>query len=147
MHEAESIWFKDVKTGDEMRQAQRIRELVLEFEQGFPHDVNIDGYDDAAYHVLMLDGERPVGTARVRETNPGEGMIARIAVLRSHRGNGLGERLIRELERAAVRQGLRTIHVEPHAHLDAFFERQGYLRTAGPFTQGHHELIRMAKTL
>lgn len=147
MHQAETIWFKDVTTGDEIRQAQRIRELVLEVEQGFPHDVNIDGCDDSAHHVLMLDGERPVGTARLTETNPGEGMIARLAVMPSHRGNGLGEGLIRELECAAVCRGLRTIYVEPHAHLSAFFERHGYVRTAGPFTQGRHELIRMAKTL
>ena len=138
---------QDVTTCDEVRQAQLVRKLVLELQHGFPHEVNVDGDDDSAHHVLMLDGERPVGTARLTETSSGEGMIARIAVVPSHRGYGLGEGLIRELEGAAVRLGLRTIRVEPHAHLAAFFERQGYVRTSGPFTLGSHELIRMTRGL
>ncbi len=147
MHQAETIWFKEVTTGDDLREAQRIRALVLEAEQGFAHDVNIDGHDDSAYHVLMLDGDRAVGTARLTETGPGEGMIARIAVLPSHRGSGLGEGLVRELESVAALRGLEAVHVEPHAHLGGFFERLGYERLAEAFTQDQHHLIRMRKAL
>ncbi len=148
MHRAnDTISIKEVQTADELAQAQRIREIVLEAEQGFPHAVNVDGRDAQADHVLMLDGDEPVGTARLTEVGPGEGMIARIAVLASHRGKGLGERLLRGLEPAARRRALHTIHLRPHARLERFFRGLGYIRVSDVLTQGRHALIRMRKRL
>ena len=49
------ISIQQVKTADELRRAQRIREIVLEDEQGFSHKVNVDGQDPSAMHVLVLD--------------------------------------------------------------------------------------------
>ncbi len=46
-----AISIKQVGTADELRQAQGIREIVLEDEQGFPHEVNVDGQDPSAIHV------------------------------------------------------------------------------------------------
>ncbi len=84
------ISIKQVRTADELRQAQRIRRIVLEAEQGFPHEVNVDGLDPSALHVLVLDRGEPVGTARVTKRSETEGMLARIALLPSHLGRGLG---------------------------------------------------------
>ena len=73
----DSISIKEVKTPEELKQAQAIRVKVLESEQGFPHDVNVDGLDQSADHVLMLDDGVPVATARLTVTHSGEGKIAR----------------------------------------------------------------------
>ncbi len=48
-----TISIKEVHTAEELKQAQKIREEVLEKEQGFPHDVNIDGLDPSAIHALL----------------------------------------------------------------------------------------------
>ena len=77
----DSISIKEVKTPEELKQAQAIRVKILETEQGFPHDTNIDGLDESADHVLILDNGVPVATARLTVTDSGEGKIARIAVL------------------------------------------------------------------
>ncbi len=143
----DTVSIKEVKTADELAQAQRIRQSVLEAEQGFAHDVNVDGRDARADHVLMLDGGDPVGTARLTEVGPGKGMIARIAVLASHRGQGLGEHLIRALESAARRRGFRSVHLQPHARLERFFRALGYTRDSAALTHGRHSLIRMTKKL
>ncbi len=58
------ISIKEVKTPEELKQAQAIRVKVLESEQGFPHDMNIDGLDESADHILILDDGVPVATAR-----------------------------------------------------------------------------------
>ncbi len=125
------ISIKQVRTADELRQAQRIRRIVLEAEQGFPPEVNVDGLDPSALHVLVLDRGEPVGTARVTKRSETEGMLARIALLPSHRGKGLGKRMLRHLEALAKRAGLETIFVEPHAHLEPFFRRLGYETVPG----------------
>ncbi len=147
METVDSISIKEVKTPEDLKQAQAIRIKILETEQGFPHDMNIDGLDESADHILILDDGVPVATARLTVTDSGEGKIARIAVLGSHRGIGLGRRLIRALEGAAKARDLHTIHLEPHAHLEPFFRALGYERITEPVTVGPHRLLGMVKRL
>ena len=147
MKNASGISIKEVDTAEELKQAQAIRVKVLESEQGFPHDVNVDGLDESADHVLILDDGVPVATARLTVLGSGEGKIARIAVLQSHRWLGLGKRLIGGLEGVAKRRRLRTLHVEPHAHLEPFFRALGYERTTEPVKVGPHRLLGMVKRL
>ncbi len=140
-----AISVKQVRTPDELRQAQRIREIVLEAEQGFRHEVNVDGQDTSAMHVLVLDRGEPVGTARVTKRSETEGMLARISLLRSHRGKGLGKLMLRHLESVAKHAGLRTIYVEPHAHLEPFFRSLGYETVPGRVELGGRQLIRLRR--
>ena len=147
MENGDGISIEEVSSAEELRQAQAIRVKVLESEQGFPHEVNVDGLDQSADHVLMLDDGVPVATARLTASDSGEGEIARIAVLGSHRGIGLGRRLIRALEGTAKARGLHTIHLEPHAHLEPFFRALGYERITEPVTVGPHRLLGMVKRL
>ena len=147
MKVVDSISITEVKTPDELKQAQAIRVKILETEQGFPHDVNIDGRDESADHVLVRDGEVPVATARLTVLAPGEGKIARIVVLPSHRGLGLGKKLIRRLEVVAKQRGLHTVHLEPHVHLVPFFRALGYESVTEPVTVGQHRLQGMVKRL
>ena len=139
------ITIKEVRTAKELEQAQEIRVRVFEEEQGFPHEVNIDGADQAASHVLVLDEEVPVATARITVGAEGQGMIARIAVLSSHRGMGLGKHLVQELEGIGRRGGLQTLCMEPHAHLEGFYRALGYEKVPGSVEVAGHHLIRMRK--
>ena len=139
------ITIKEVRTAKELEQAQEIRVRVFEEEQGFPHEVNIDGADQAASHVLVLDEEVPVATARITVVAEGQGMIARIAVLSSHRGMGLAKHLVQELEGIGRRGGLQTLCMEPHAHLESFYRALGYEKVPGSADVAGHHLIRMRK--
>ena len=141
----EAITIRKVSTAEELQQAHEIRVRVFEEEQGFPHEVNIDGVDQRASHVLVLDGEVPVATARLTIVAEGQGMIARIAVLPSHRGMGLGKHLVQELETLGRRDGLHTLCLEPHAHLEDFYKALGYEKVAGSMDLAGHRLIRMKK--
>ena len=141
----DAITVRRVNTAEELQQAQEIRVRVFEEEQGFPHEVNIDGVDRAASHVLVFDGEVPVATARLTVVAEGEGMIARIAVLPSHRGKGLGRHLVQELEAMGRNDGLHTLCLEPHAHLEDFYHVLGYEKVAGSVNVAGYRLIRMKK--
>jgi len=139
------ITIREVSTAEELEQAQEIRARVFEDEQGFPHELNVDGADQAASHVLALDEGVPVATARLTIVGAGQGKIARIAVLPSHRGMGLGKQLVRELEALGRRDGLNTFCMEPHAHLEGFYQALGYETVAGSLDLARHPLIRMKK--
>ncbi len=139
------ITITEVSTAEELEQAQEIRVRVFEEEQGFPHELNVDGADQAASHVLVLDEGVPVATARLTIVAEGEGMIARIAVLPSHRGKGLGQHLVQELESIGRRDGLQTLSMEPHAHLEAFYRALGYETMAGSVDIAGYRLIKMRK--
>ena len=141
----DAITVRRVSTAEELQQAQEIRVRVFEEEQGFPHEVNIDGVDRAASHVLVFDGEVPVATARLTVVAEGEGMIARIAVLPSHRGKGLGRHLVQELETMGRNDGLHTLCLEPHAHLEDFYHALGYEKVAGSVNVAGYRLIKMRK--
>ena len=143
----DAISIRKVSTAEELQQAQEIRVRVFEEEQGIPHELNIDGVDRAASHVLVFDGEEPVATARLTVVAEGEGMIARIAVLPSHRGKGLGRHLVQELETMGRNDGLHTLCLEPHAHLEDFYHALGYEKVAGSVNVAGHRLIKMRKEL
>ncbi len=96
-------------------------------------------------HVLVLDRGEPVGTARVTKRSKTEGMLARIALLRSHRGKGLGKLMLRHLESVAKHAGLQTIYVEPHAHLEPFFKSLGYEPVPGRLELSGQQLIRLRR--
>ncbi len=74
-------------------------------------------------------------------------LLARIALLRSHRGKGLGKLMLRHLESVAKHAGLRTIYVEPHAHLEPFFRSLGYETVPGRVELGGRQLIRLRRSV
>lgn len=77
------------------REALRLVRLsVFVQEQAVPEELEWDGEDNGALHILALDGSgRPIGTARLMPT----GQIGRMAVLQNWRGRGVGSALLREL--------------------------------------------------
>ena len=141
----DTISIRKVSTAEELQQAHEIRVRVFEEEQGFPHEVNVDSVDQAASHVLAFDGEVPVATARLTVVADGQGMIARVAVLPSHRGMGFGRHLVQELETMGRNDGVHTLCLEPHAHLEDFYHALGYERIAGSVDVAGYRLIKMRK--
>lgn len=141
------ITVEPVRTAAELAAARAIRVAVFVEEQGIPPELDDDGLDQGALHVLALDGDLPVGTGRVVVPPDGAAVAARIAVIASHRKHGLGPRLVQALEDVARAHGARTVTLEPHVHLEAFYRRLGYEVTAGSHDVGAHRLITMVKQL
>ena len=90
---------------EDMVACLEIRRVVFIVEQDVPEDLERDGRDDEAVHVIAFSGDEPVGTARVLISED-TGKIGRVAVLASHRGTGLGKALIN-----AMLDELRTLGV------------------------------------
>ena len=119
-----------------------VRQRVFVQEQGIAAELERDALDPISAHVLALeaDGE-PMGTGRLTP----DGRIGRMAVLASHRGQGVGEALLEALVEAGRRLGLAELHL--HAQLPArdFYARQGFLPEGAVFEEagiGHQQMRR-----
>jgi predicted GNAT family N-acyltransferase len=134
-------------TPAEMETAFAIRLRVFVEEQGIPAELDLDGDDEQAHHVLVYATGRAVATGRVLVSDSGEAVLARIAVLPDCRGLGLGRIVVRELEEIAVEAGATSLRLHPHHYLERFYQELGYKKVPGTESVGGHELITMTKPI
>jgi len=155
-----AITVDEATTPEALEQARIIRELVFAVEQGIPTELVNDGLDESARHVLVTHDGIPAATGRATFSswNDGgarrhggggrEGILARIAVLPSYRGQGLGKRVVEYLEVLARRDGIVTLSLKPHHYLETFYAKLGYETVPDSFsTVGTYQLITMTKNL
>jgi GNAT superfamily N-acetyltransferase len=98
----------------------------------------------------IRDRGRLVGTIRLRHdpAEPRTAEIARLAVAPDRQGEGLGTRLLLEVERH-VRPGVHTLELftGEHSHRNLrLYERHGYVETHRT-PAGTHELVHMRKDI
>ena len=142
------IYLKQIASSAELVEAQQIRRQVFVEEQGIPAELEYDGADANAIHLIAYQAERPVATGRLLIGADGLGILGRIAVITSERGQGIGGQVVRQLEQCAVAAGIQRLILHPHAYLDKFYTDLGYQTVAGgESTVGPHRLILMEKRL
>ena len=137
---------KQVETPEELQQALALRHEIFVDEQGIPEELDDDGLDDEADHVLVYVDSRPVATGRLVIPPDGAGVLARIAVRSEIRGHGLGKLVVRELEKIASGRA-HTLTLHPHRYLERFYGALGYVTVPGTHVVADHELITMSKRL
>lgn len=105
---------------------QRLRRVVFIEEQGVSEADEVDGLDDTAIHLLALDGDQPVGTARLL-LKGNVGKIGRVCVLPQARGTGLGAALIRSaLEVLRDRTSVTEAYLGAQSHATGFYQKLGF---------------------
>lgn len=112
-------------TGD-LASCAALRRAVFIDEQGVPEDIEQDGRDGEAHHILArLDG-RPVGAARIL-IDGATGRIGRVCVLRECRGRGIGAGLIRAaLAHLRGLPGVRRAQLGAQTHALSFYQSLGF---------------------
>lgn len=109
--------------------AVNIRKTVFMDEQGFCDE--FDETDQCAKHIIIFDGEIPVGTCRFfKDTEKEAYLIGRIAVLKQYRGKNFGAELLKIAEAQIKRHGGRQILLHAQKQAAPFYNKQGY-RTFG----------------
>lgn len=109
--------------GQSWRELTAIREQVFIREQAVPVELEVDAEDDYCDHWLAYAGEQPVGTVRL---TPG-GKIGRMAVLKSHRGHGLGRLLLNTVIAAARAKNMREVSLSAQQYLIPFYQSVGFI--------------------
>lgn len=120
---------------------RRIRETVFIAEQAVPPELEWDADDATAVHFLALEGEYPMGTARLLP----DGHIGRVAVLKDWRGLKVGDKLIRAVITEAEKRGLKQQMLSAQVHACSFYERFGFEVVSGEFLDAgipHVDMVR-----
>jgi predicted GNAT family N-acyltransferase len=106
---------------------QALRRVVFIEEQGVTEADEVDGLDDSAIHLLALDGDVPVGTARLL-VKGATAKIGRVCVLPAARGTGLGAALIlAALEELRRLSGVTGAYLGSQSHATGFYEKLGFV--------------------
>jgi predicted GNAT family N-acyltransferase len=129
-----------------------IRMTVFVEEQAVPPEEELDAYDVSAAHFLARLSTDPrtsgiIGTARLLDKGHGVGKIGRVAVLREHRGQGVGALLMRRVEQAARANGYTELILEAQTHALPFYEKLGYVAEGDIFLDCNIEHRLMRKPL
>ncbi|WEK55905.1 MAG: GNAT family N-acetyltransferase [Candidatus Cohnella colombiensis] len=137
-----------VKTREQLEQAFQIRKTVFVVEQGVAEEIEIDQYEDIANHVLVYDGEKPVGTGRVRFIDQNQiAKLERICVLPEYRKLHFGEKIMQALEQIAKESGVLKAKLHAQTHAAPFYEKQGYITSSEVFMEENIPHVLMIKQL
>lgn len=119
-----------------------IRIEVFVNEQGVPQALELDEFDVVAWHALGWHGNQAIGTGRLLA----DGKIGRLAVLKDHRGKGMGKSLLGALIEFGQHQGIERFYLHAQTAAIGFYEALGF-KTNGPvFNEAGIEHIKMIKS-
>jgi predicted GNAT family N-acyltransferase len=112
--------------------------------QGVPPDIEMDGYDDVAIHVICLADGRVAGTGRLVELPDGM-KLGRVAVLPEFRGRGAGTAIVNWLLARAHGSGHNRVYANVQVSARAFYEKLGFRVEGELFMEAGIEHVRMVR--
>jgi len=124
-------------------QLSSVRHEVFVIGQNVPPELEVDKADSRYSHILALDGDKPVGTARLTD----DGHIGRVAVLKDYRSMGIGRELIRQLEEIAFELGFNQVELGAQLHAIPFYEKMGYIPFGDTYMDAGIEHRQMKKKI
>ncbi|MBW4581390.1 MAG: GNAT family N-acetyltransferase [Tildeniella nuda ZEHNDER 1965/U140] len=126
---------------------QHIRSLVFQIEQGVAADLEFDGKDETADHLLAyLDGQ-PVGTARMRRLNDRTAKVERVAVLKTARGSGIGKRIMVEALAFLTNAQVAEVLIHAQEAVRDFYQQLGFEPEGEVFREAGIPHVKMKKLL
>ena len=131
---------REVDWQEAQHELKRVREEVFIVEQHVPLEMEWDGLDPNACHVLAQsrNGEA-MGTARLLP----DGQIGRMAVLKEWRGLGVGSALLEALLQMARTRGFSKVFLNSQIRAVAFYSRHGFKVAGGEFMDAGIPHVRM----
>ena len=120
-----------------------IRYKVFVGEQKVPEELEIDGFDDQAKHVLAFVDGVPIGTGRILS----DGHIGRVAVLKDYRGLGIGKSIMKDLIKWAQNMNLEKVWLSSQWHAHSFYLDLGFVCVGEIYKEAEIDHIKMFKTL
>ena len=120
-----------------------IRYKVFVNEQNVPEELEIDGLDNEAKHVLAFVDEVPIGTGRIQN----DGHIGRLAVLKKYRRQGAGKLIMKELIKWAQDMSLEKVWLSSQWHAHSFYLDLGFVCVGEIYKEAGIDHIKMFRAL
>ncbi len=127
-------------------QAEEIRKQVFVDEQGFKNE--FDSIDEYAKHIVIFDNNgNGAATGRIFTDDGKNYHIGRVAVTKSHRGEGLGLEIMKIAEGFAKEQNADSLEISAQCQAQQFYEKCGFFPVGEIYYDEHCEHIKMIKIL
>lgn len=123
MPEGLHVRVADWNLPDDREAVAQIRRTVFIVEQAVPPELEWDGLDEQAIHLLAFLDDQPVGTVRITRS----GKIGRMAVLGPWRRSGIASALMDQVVEIASELGLKELILDAQLHAIPFYERHGFV--------------------
>ena len=152
-HSASTIRIEPTKTEGDLMQVLAIQEVVFIEEQGMSMELESEILDREALYMLAYQQGHAVGTGRLlvlKEPPLGErgrwGQLARMAVLRSSRGAGIGKALLSILLEEAKKRGLEGLSLQAPVSAQSFYEKEGFVVSSEVFYEARMPHVEMRRS-
>ena len=139
--------YKLVESDNELKEAFQVRKRVFVEEQGISEDLELDGYDSKALHMVVQYGDRIIGTARVLFPGPDVAKIERMAILKTFRRKGIGSKIILFLNRRLKIKKISKVIVHSQCSAVPFYKSCGFIESGLPFNEAGITHIKMEMQL
>ncbi len=123
---------KRVETFPELIGAFRLRTAVFVVEQGFDHACELDEFDAASMHFVVLKDGKVIAAGRARESEGGF-RIERMCVEKELRGKGIGKMLLLYVISELKKLNPKRIWLRSQLTVQKFYEKCGFVAISQPF--------------
>jgi len=135
-------------TGDvELQKAFEVRRQVFVREQSISEDLVFDGHDREALHMVVKDGERVIGSARVQFLADNQAKLERMAVLKRYRRKGIGKGMLLFLDAVWKDKQVQQVIIHAQFEVVPFYKLCGFDGFGLPFREAGIKHIKMRKQL
>lgn len=141
------LTIKQVSYHDDSTRINSIRRQVFQEEQGVAPELEFDGKDESAQHLLAYWENQPVGTLRIRALDKDTAKIERLAVLPHARRKGIGKQLTQTAMNWAQAEGYRQIKLNSQTYIQAFYQQLGFESVGEEFEEAGIPHIQMIKKI
>jgi predicted GNAT family N-acyltransferase len=132
---------------EEFLEMQAIRRSVFQEEQGVDPQLEFDGLDKTAIHLLAYLDNRPVGTARIRYLNEQIAKIERLAVLSTARGLGIGKKLMQEAIQVAKQNNVQEVVIHAQEYVKGLHQQLEFKQIGEIFEEAGIPHVKMTRQL
>ena len=138
----------DIKVFDKIPPESRfIRETVFLDEQGFEKEY--DENDNIAKHIVIYENDEAIATCRLYwddEVNCYH--VGRIAVLKPHRGKGLGIKIVTEAEKVIKEMGGKEVFISGQVQVVEFYDKKlGYTQYGDVYLEEKKPHVALKKSI
>jgi predicted GNAT family N-acyltransferase len=142
MHE---LKYKLVSGDSELKAAFEVRRQVFVEEQNISEDLTFDDHDSQALHMVVMYGDKAIGTARVTFLSDNQAKLERMAILKHFRRRGIGRRFIDYLIEELSKRQIEQIVLHAQYAVTAFYKSCGFEESGQPFYEAGLKHIKMQK--
>lgn len=142
-----SLKIETVRYCDRIADLRYIRTEVFQNEQGIASDLEFDGLDDDAIHLLAYLNGEAVATARLREIDRSSVKIERLAVLPEFRKRGIALQLMQSALCLASKQNKKSAVVHAQAYIAPLYKNLGFQTVGDKFSEADIPHVKMVKQL